>query len=90
MSERLADMAELARLTAIELRKRGIHAVVRHPDFPLEIWVPAYHPSTGGSGLQWSPYPPKATHFDNLTPTECAGVIQQLESAKAREWAGDK
>jgi len=79
------DMAELARLTAAELRKRGIwaqcggtvndHAVkISRPDDCMAYrWHTMLHPD-----------------FDNLGPVACADEIQRLEALRAQEWAGDK
>jgi hypothetical protein len=82
---RPADVAELARLVAKELRRRGIWAesdesvvvVPRRvrPQFPRACTV-VWHIMN-------------ATHFDNLTPRECADVIQAEEAHRAQEWAGD-
>jgi hypothetical protein len=85
------DMAELARLTAIELRKRGIWAEARY----------AY------AGSAWFVWVAQLTHlgprvlgemgfhsltmgdFDNLGPRACADLIQAREAVRAAEWAGD-
>ncbi len=75
--ERPSDLAELAQLTAAELRKRGIWAKY---DAGV-ICIP--HASTIWSySLYWS-------QFDNLGPIGCADVIQAEEARKAQEWAGD-
>lgn len=86
-----ADMADLARLVAVELRKRGIWAfgdehIVRLGRMrPVGIRVPCA--SWASNNVAYSMY---RSDFDNLTPSECADLIQREEAAKAAEWAGDK
>ncbi len=74
------DMAELARLTAVELRKRG-------------IWAEASS-SYGGSVLVYAKnktyHSLQIAEFDNLGPIACADEIQRQETNRIREWAGDK
>lgn len=64
---------ELARQTAIELRKRGIRAEAH------TLLV---------STCQWI-YNVCLSVFDNLGPIACADVIQAGEARRAQEWAGD-
>jgi hypothetical protein len=82
------DMAELARQTAVELRKphRGLHADA------IGIGVYVLRPngppgSTHGGG--WFPHNIIGAQFDNLGPVACADEIQRLEAQRAQEWAGD-
>lgn len=74
-----ADMAELAKLVAKELRSpRGIRA--DHYAATVQIEHPnAVH--------NYSMY---HSDFDNLTPSECANLIQAEEAKRAAEWAGDE
>lgn len=74
--ERPDDMAELARLVAKELRKRG-------------IWAWANNGFVNVGRGHFAPYAMVWSDFDNLTPRECADVIQAEEAKKATEWAGD-
>jgi hypothetical protein len=76
--ERPDDLAELARLTAIELRKRGIRA-------KAEVYHVFPHYVDIGSHI----YYVGTSDFDNLGPIGCADVIQAEEARKAQEWAGD-
>lgn len=73
---RPADMAELARLVATELRKRGIWALAQYGDPIVNIGTRASYTMLGSD-------------FDNLTPREIADVIQREEAKKAAKWAGD-
>lgn len=85
------DMAELARLTAIELRKRGIWAdtgakallptIVRTQRARFDD-IGKHKPYSAGWNLALS-------QFDNLGPIACADVIQAEEARRAQEWAGD-
>jgi hypothetical protein len=70
------DMAELVRLTAIELRKRGIFAETRGE----YVGVESPHAAA---------YTLYASEYDNLGPIACADVIQAEEALRAQEWAGD-
>lgn len=84
------DMAELARLTAIELRKRGIWASaanVTHIPDPVVIV-----PFRNAREPRWyvKSYCFYGNDFDNLGPIACADVIQAEEARRAQEWAGDK
>lgn len=81
------DVAELARLVAKELRRRGIHATVAHADWGNTVVAP--RPLSRGNGLRWQWHPMSRSEFDNLTPSEIADVIQAEEAKKAAEWAGD-
>ena len=82
--ERPADMTELARLTAIELRKRfSAVAVAEHvlvgrvrgqnPNFRAEL---GFHTMTNPD-------------FAGMGPAVIADEIQAIESRKTQEWAGD-
>jgi hypothetical protein len=73
---RPGDMAELARETAKELRKRGIFAEVRGE----YVGVESPHAAA---------YTLYASEYDNLGPVGCADVIQAEEASRARMWAGD-
>lgn len=83
---RPADMAEFARLTAKELRGRGILATVddTYRDHRI-VGVPF---SDMGQ-LRWFWYVLLSADFDNLGPVACADVIQAEERKRAQEWAGD-
>lgn len=81
-NERPTDMAELARLVAKELRKRGIWADA------IDGVVTARRHEYADSKL-FGLYGVYESDFDNLTPSECADVIQAEEARKAQEWAGD-
>jgi hypothetical protein len=82
------DMAELARLTAIELRKRGIWACSASDTHVLcAISVPTIH---GGKAGFVRIHSLLFGQFDNLGPIGCADVIQAEEAKRAQEWAGDK
>lgn len=84
------DIAELARLTAIELRRRGIIAddesgavvVMRFVDHKKRFGM--FSPTRRAAHSMFSP------DFDNLGPIGCADVLQAEEARRAREWAGDK
>jgi hypothetical protein len=80
------DMAELARETAKELRKRGGQADA----LGSGVYVPRPNgrPSEA-AGLAWFPHIVFSSNFDNLGPIGCAGVIQAEEASRAQEWAGD-
>lgn len=85
------DMAALTRLVAMELRKRGIWATTPH-DQSVTICVPCWRfkESAGGNALRWQRHALHTAQFDNLTPRECADVIQAEEARKAQDWAGDR
>jgi len=87
--ERPADMAELARLTAVELRKRGIWAFTFSGLSVVN--VPRVKPLRTGHAVEHDPYAKSmySSDFDNLGPIGCADVIQAEEARKAQEWAGD-
>ena len=72
---RPSDMAELARLTAIELRKRGIWARVN-------IWH--------NVEISECVYSLLFSDFNNLGPIAIADEIQRQEAIRAQEWAGNK
>lgn len=81
------DMAALARLTAIELRKRGIWGISSHG----EVHFP--RPERAFSGMPKLRYGCALLYrseFDNLGPIACADVIQAEEARHAQEWAGDE
>jgi hypothetical protein len=84
------DMAELARLVAIELRKRGmpvddeIGAVVVLRFTDLRKKDGAFSSTRRFSHSLY------ASEFNNLGPIACADVIQAEEARRAQEWAGDK
>ena len=80
------DLAELARLTAVELRRRGIWADV-DAYAPCSVRLPRR-----GSLMMHtqSYYTLSASDFNNLGPIGCADVIQSEEAKRAAEWAGDK
>lgn len=83
------DMAELARLTAIELRRRGIFAEVVPPSAVVRLPVPLHsigEPLTSHRGRMVLLH---HSDFDNLGPIGCADSIQAEESRRAQEWAGD-
>jgi hypothetical protein len=85
------DMGELARLVARELRRRGIWADARadYTESAWFVWV-AQLTRLGTRVLgEMGWYSISASDFDNLTPKECADVIQREEARKASEWAGD-
>ena len=84
--ERPADMAELARLTAIELRKRGIWTFGDYSPF---VWVGRLKLRDKRIESADHCYSLLASDFDNLGPSGCADVIQAEEARKAQEWAGD-
>ncbi len=82
------DMAELARLTAIELRKRGIWARVSEGQKGVMIlgnpadtipWRVGYYYDMACKA-EWTP----------LGPVAIAEAILSLEVVRAQEWAGDK
>lgn len=89
IEERPADMADLAQAVARELRKRGIWACTMNDENPplCAVGIPTIHNGKAGflrlHSLLFG-------HFDNLTPTEIADLIQREEAAKAAEWAGDE
>jgi hypothetical protein len=66
------NMAELAKMTAVELRKRGIWARVN-------IWH--------NVEISECVYSLLFSDFDNLGPIACADVIQAKEVRRAQEWA---
>jgi len=78
-------MAELARQTAAELRKRGIWAqlALGHTGV-VEV------PFVRDWRLMWRAVPLSQSQFDNLGPIACADVIQAEEARRAQEWAGDE
>jgi len=81
------DMAELARLVAVELRKRWIWAAVASEIATSTI----RYPMVGGAGrLCWKYTYTTEPRFDSLTPREIAVAIQDEEAKRAAEWAGDK
>jgi len=84
--DRPDDMAELARLTAIELRKRGIWAEVVDGNIET-LRFGTKNPK--GASMTWGVHSLYASDFDNLGPIGCADVIQAEEARKAQEWAGD-
>lgn len=90
LDERPADMAELARLVAKELRRRGIWAT--HCDetapFGASVGMPRFFGDEKQPRRFW--YSLHGVDFDNLTPSKCADVIQAEEARKAQEWAGDE
>jgi hypothetical protein len=85
---RPTDMAELARMVAVELRKRGIHAdydaqVIRLP-------VPINSVNEYLTSYRMRVVPMFEVAFDNLGPVAIAEEIVRQEAKRAREWAGDK
>jgi hypothetical protein len=90
--DRPDDMAELARLTAIELRKRGIWAYTDPKDESNGpyVWSLRFKGIPGRSKAQWCWSSMLWPQFDNLGPIGCADVIQAEEARKAQEWAGDE
>lgn len=82
------DMAELARLTAIELRSR---AVVALEEFGAVYVVRAKKrdPNVFMTPVFWHPWLMVYPCFDNLGPIGCADAIQTAETKHTQEWAGD-
>ena len=89
LDPRPADMAELTRLVAVELRKRGIwadtHSKGYHVRIPQRMFAPKDKERDAIDGFICILLP----QFDNLGPRAIADVIQAEEARKAREWAGD-
>jgi hypothetical protein len=71
------DPAELARMVAVELRKRGIFAKDREDG----ISIP--------SGCHWL-YNLRAIVFADLGAIAIADEIQRQEALRAQEWAGNE
>lgn len=80
------NLAELARLTAAELRKRGIWADVDTQYAPNSVRAP-----TRGMLLMHSQtyHSLSGSCFDKCGPIACADVIQAESATRAQEWAGD-
>jgi hypothetical protein len=80
------DMAELARLVAIELRKTTWATWVGDATIVLArlIKIDGHIDSVMGS------YSLYGSDFSGLGPIACAASIRDRESALAQEWAGDK
>jgi hypothetical protein len=83
---RPADLAELARLTAIELRK---YREAWHTG-GAEVWTLRLRGSPLAPAVRQFAHLLNRSDFDNLGPVACASAIQALEVARAQEWAGDK
>ncbi len=82
------DMAELARLVAKELRRRGIwaEATIDHSGmYAPMVQLPVFD----GCRAVVADYHTARDRFNSLTPREIAEVIQAEEAKKAAEWAGD-
>lgn len=87
---RPTDMGELARLTAIELRKRGIRALTQGFENEPLTWIIIERDTRHMKPLpSWMNYHITTSQFANLGPIGCADVIQAEESRRAQEWAGD-
>lgn len=95
-SLRPSDMAELTKLVARELRKRGVYGIVLFKDDPHIVYVsrPMRSKFTQHEArfpdLFWAAHSLYASQFDNLTPSEIADAIQAEEARRAQEWAGDE
>lgn len=85
------DTAELAKMTAIELRKRGIWAEAR-PAACRVIWfifIGRLGHKGAGVTREFGCHSPTHSMFADLGPIAIADVIQAEESRMAQEWAGD-
>lgn len=88
---RPSNMAELARLVAVELRKRGIWAHPRWEDGCISVI--GFHGHGAYDRFQvpgMRPYVMTNSDFNNLGPIAIAAEIAQEEAIHAQEWAGDK
>jgi hypothetical protein len=86
---RPTDLAELARLVAIELRKRGIWCAVSQHLHAAVITTSFEGTPIDERRARSTSHILDRPRFDNLGPIACAGIIQQEEARYAREWAGD-
>jgi len=84
---RPSDMAELAKLVAAELRRRGIWAEVVDGNVET-LRFGTKNPK--GANVTWGIHVLFCAEFDNLGPIACADEIQRQEARRAQEWAGDK
>lgn len=84
------NLAELARLTAIELRKRGIRALTQGFENEPDTWIVIERDTRLMKPWPlWMNYVLTRSQFGNLGPIACANVIQAEEAKRATEWAGD-
>lgn len=81
---RPSDPAELARMTAIELRKR-MSAMA----YGEMVIVASVEPARTGYRASLVHYDLAHEVFGKLGPIGCADEIQQQEVARAKQWAGD-
>jgi hypothetical protein len=85
---RPANMAELAKLVAKELRLRPINAIAEFSTVYV-LRVRKRDPNAFMSPTYWHPWAMFSPLFDNLSVTKIATLIQAEESKCAQEWAGD-
>jgi len=84
---RPTDLAELAQLTAVELRKIPVLAWYQGG---TEVWAMQLQSQPPYPSIRRFSYSMLSSDFDNLGPIACASAIQALEVRRAQEWAGDK
>jgi hypothetical protein len=84
------DMAELARLTAAELRKCGIYAELVTLAAIIRLPTPLHSIGEALTSHRGRMVTLHDSQFDNLGPVACADEIVRQEIRHAQEWAGDK